>query len=106
MSFLANRRVLTKILSIIVLLSVVTAGVTALAITSLKSLSDATNTMELAAEQALDAAHLGQVITAINRAEYRIGVDPRPENRVLARKAIEEQTKLLNEHLGRPRNRR
>jgi methyl-accepting chemotaxis protein len=100
MSFLSNFRVLTKILAIIVLLSCVTAGITMLAINSLKSLSDATDRMEVAAEQAVDAAHLGQIVTAINRAEYRVGADPRPENRAAARQVIDEQTKLLNERLA------
>ncbi|MBS0536553.1 MAG: MCP four helix bundle domain-containing protein [Proteobacteria bacterium] len=101
MSFLANFRVLTKLLAIIVALSAATAVVTVLATLSLKSLSDATDTMEVAAAHALEAAHLGQIITAINRAEYRLGVDPRPENREATKKAIDAHSKELGERMAR-----
>jgi methyl-accepting chemotaxis protein len=99
MSFLANLRVLTKLLAIIIALSAATAVVTVLATMSLKSLSDATDTMEAAAAQALDAAHLGQIVTAINRAEYQVGVDPRPENRTEAKNIIAVQSKKLDERM-------
>ena len=48
MSILARFRILTKILSVILLLSVVAGGITFLGVRSLKSLSDATDHMELA----------------------------------------------------------
>lgn len=101
MSFLANFRVLTKLLAIIIALSAVTALVTVLATLSLKSLSDATDTMEVAAAHALDAAHLGQIVTAINRAEYRLGVDPRLENRMATKKAIDAHSQELGERMAR-----
>jgi len=96
MSLLTNLRVLTKILTIILLLSAVTAGVTVLGITSLKSLSGDTDVMKVAAVDALDAAKLDQSIIEINRAEYRMGSDPRAENVADARKVIEEQIKRLD----------
>ncbi|MBS0536552.1 MAG: MCP four helix bundle domain-containing protein [Proteobacteria bacterium] len=101
MSFLANFRVLTKLLAIIILLSAATAVVTVLATSSLKSLSEATVTMEAASAQALEAAHLGQIVTAINRAEYRVGVDPRPENRAAAKQAVDARIKELGERMAR-----
>jgi methyl-accepting chemotaxis protein len=101
MSFLARFRVLTKLLAIVIMLSAATAAVTVLATSSLKSLSDATDTMEDAAEQALDAAHLGQIVTAINRAEYRVGVDARAENRAAAKQAIDGWAKELGERMAR-----
>ena len=97
MSFLSNMRVLTKILAIIVLLSAVTVGISVLGITSLKSLSNDTDVMKSTALHALDAAKLDQSIIAINRAEYRMGSDPRAENVAEARKDIEEQIKHLDE---------
>ncbi len=100
MSFLTNMRVLTKILAMILVLSAATLGVATLGITSLKSLSDATDRMEVAAGQALDAVHLGQIVTAINKAEYSVCTDPRAENRAAARKKVDEQIKLLNERLA------
>ena len=101
MSFLANFRVLTKLLAIIIALSAATAIVTVLATLSLKSLSEATDTMEVAASHALEAAHLGEIVTAINRAEYRVGVDPRPENRTAVQSAIATHSKELNERMAR-----
>ncbi|MBI1204582.1 MAG: HAMP domain-containing protein [Rhodopseudomonas sp.] len=100
MSFLTNLRVLTKILTIILLLSAVTVVVTALGISSLKSLSDATKAMHSASTRALAAARMNQNVVAINRAEFRIASDPRPENRAAARKVIDEQVKLLNDRLA------
>ena len=99
MSFLARFRVLTKILSVVVLLSAISVGLTWLGVSSLKSLSDATDIMEAASGRALAAAQLNQDVIAINRAEYRVGVDPRVENRAAARKVVEERMKLLNERL-------
>ena len=96
MSFLSNMRVLTKILTIILLLSAVTIGITVLGITSLKSLSNDTDVMKTAAADALDAAKLDQSIVEINRAEYRMGSDPRAENVADARKDIEQQIKRLD----------
>ena len=96
MSFLTNLRVLTKILAIIMLLSAVTIGVTVLAIVSLKSLSQDTDVMKTAATDALDASKIDQSVIEINRAEYRIGSDPRAENVAASRKVIDEQVKRLN----------
>lgn len=100
MSFLTNMRVLTKIMTMILVLSAATLSVAMLGITSLKSLSESTERMDVAARQALDAVHIGQIVTSINKAEYRVGTDPRPENRAAARKVVEEQIKLLNERLA------
>jgi methyl-accepting chemotaxis protein len=100
MSFFANLRMLTKIVAVVVTLSGIAAGITWLGVSSLKSLSDATDLMEVAAGSALEAARLHQEVIAINRAEYSVGVDPRPENRAATRKVIEERTKELSTHLA------
>jgi methyl-accepting chemotaxis protein len=104
MSFLTNLRVLPKILAIILLLSSVTAGVTVLGIMSLRSLSDDTDVMKVAAKYALDAAKLDESVVAINRAEYRMGSDPRAENIAEARKAIDSELKRLNDLVAKISN--
>jgi methyl-accepting chemotaxis protein len=99
MSFLTNLRVLTKILSIILLLSAVAAGITVLGVSSLKSLSDATDRMETVAAQAVMSQRLSVNLLAVNRAESQLATDPRPENRKLVRDTIEAESKLFMERL-------
>ncbi len=97
MSFLTNLRVLTKILSIILLLSAVAAGITMLGVSSLKSLSDATDRMELVASQATMAQRLAVNLLAINRAEAQLSTDPRPENKKAVHDVVEAESKLFLE---------
>lgn len=99
MSFLARFRVLTKILALVVLLSVVSVGITWLGVSSLKSLSDATDRMELVAAQATMAQRLAVNLTVLNRAEFKLSTDPRPENRKEVGQIIEAETKLFKERL-------
>jgi methyl-accepting chemotaxis protein len=99
MSFLSRFRVLTKIVAVICLMAAVAGGITFLGINSLRSLNAATDLMELAAKRALAAARVYQSSVMINRGEYRIGMDPRAENRNLVSGLVEEQTKRLNENL-------
>ncbi len=95
MSILSRFRILTKIMAVIVLLSAVAIGITALGVNALKSLSDATDVMEAAGKHAIIAAHMNQAVVALNRAEYRIASDPRPENVNAARKDIEDTSRKL-----------
>ena len=68
MSFLARFRVLPKILAVIALLSLIAGGITVLGVTSLKSLSDATDRMEIMGSQATMAQRLSVNLLAMNRA--------------------------------------
>jgi methyl-accepting chemotaxis protein len=100
MSFLSRFRVLTKILAVVILMGAIAGTITWLGITSLKSLSDATDRMEAEASRALVAGHIYQNVTALNRAEYSLGVDPRAENRTQTRKYVDEKIKLLQDQLA------
>jgi methyl-accepting chemotaxis protein len=94
---LSNFRILTKIIGIIVMLSCVAAGIAYLGISSLKSLDEATDRMQLAAANALETQRLSVSVVAINRAEFRIAADPRPENYQEARKVIETELGLFRQ---------
>jgi methyl-accepting chemotaxis protein len=99
MNFLARLRILTKILSIIVLMGGIAATVAYLGISSLGSLNDKANNMSAAAKRLLAAARANQNVLALNRAEFRSALDPRDENRNAARKVIEENLMQFEERI-------
>jgi methyl-accepting chemotaxis protein len=55
--------------------------------------------MSAAAQRALEAARANQSVIAMNRAEFRVALDPSPENRSAVHGVIDEQMKLFNERL-------
>jgi methyl-accepting chemotaxis protein len=94
MSFLARFRILTKILAIVMLMAVVAASIGWLGIHALASMNDGAELMKAAADRALNAARANQNVIALNRAEFRVALDPSAENRAEVRKVIDEQLKL------------
>ena len=94
MYFLARFRILTKILAIVVVMAAVAAGISFLGIHALASLNDGADNMRFAAQRALDAARANQNVIALNRAEFRVALDPSAENRAEVHKVIDEQMKL------------
>jgi methyl-accepting chemotaxis protein len=98
-SILARFRIITKVLAVILLMSAVAVSITMVGSTALKSLSDATDNMELATTQALTSARMNQNVVAMNRAEFRIAADPRPENKTEARRLMEEDKRLFQNRL-------
>jgi len=90
MSLLSRFRVLTKILSVLTLLSVVAAGIAYYGIQGLARLNDGAEKMKLSAAEALMTARMNQNVLALNRAEFRAALDPRQENRAAARKVVDE----------------
>src|SRR5262245_43826581 len=99
MSFLANFRVLTKVLAIIAMLSLITGVMAWLGISSLQSVSERSDTMARSAERSLLATRANNNVVSINRAEFRSALDPRDENRLAARAVIDEQVKQLEERI-------
>src|SRR3954468_24646993 len=99
MNFLARFRILTKILSIIVLMAGIAAGVAWIGISSLSSLNDKADNMSAAAKRALTAARANQNVLALNRAEFRSALDPRNDNRTAARLVIQENLKMFEERI-------
>jgi methyl-accepting chemotaxis protein len=94
MCFLARFRILTKILAIVVVMTAVAAGISFLGIHALASLNDGADNMKFAAQRALDAARANQNVIALNRAEFRVALDPTAENRAEVHKVIDERMKL------------
>jgi methyl-accepting chemotaxis protein len=96
---LAQFRILTKVLSIIVVLSCVAAAISYTGISSLSALNDATDRMEAATGNAIEAQRLAANLVAINRGEFRIAADPRPDSVREARRAMDEEMALVRQRM-------
>jgi len=99
MSFLARFRVLTKIMGVIVLLSLTACGIAWIGISALAKLNEGAESMSLSALRALDAARANQNVIALNRAEFRAALDPREDNRNAARRVVEQQLKEFEQRI-------
>jgi methyl-accepting chemotaxis protein len=107
MSVLARFRILTKVLAVILLMAAVACAISWFGIRALSSLNDGAENMSFAAQRALQASRASVNVVALNRAEFRVALDPSPENRAAARKVIDEQVKLLTaslEQVGKTRD--
>jgi methyl-accepting chemotaxis protein len=99
MSFLARFRVLTKILSIVMLMAAIAAGISWLGVHALGSLNDGADEMSRASRRALTAARANQNVLVLSRSEFRAVLDPRQENRQQVRTIVDEQMKQLNDRI-------
>jgi methyl-accepting chemotaxis protein len=99
MSALANFKILTKILAVIILMSGVAIGMSWLGIRALGTLNEGADNMSSAAERALTAARANQNVLALSRSEFHVALDPRAESRAEVRKTMDAQLKNLNERI-------
>jgi methyl-accepting chemotaxis protein len=99
MSFLARFRILTKIIAIVVLMAAVAVSISWIGIRALSTLNDGADNMRAAAGRTLQAARANQNVIALNRAEFRVALDPSAENRADVRKVIDEQMKAYQASL-------
>ncbi|MFO1109972.1 MAG: methyl-accepting chemotaxis protein [Bradyrhizobium sp.] len=99
MNFLSQFRVLTKILSIVIVLAVIAAGIGWIGGNSASKLNDGSSDMSRSAKRALTAARANQNVIVLSRSEFRLALDPRPENRQQVKKIIDEQKKNFLERL-------
>jgi methyl-accepting chemotaxis protein len=99
MSFMGRFRILPKILAIILLLAGALALTASIAISALRMQNENAEVMTSAGKRALLATRANNNILTISRAEYRSALDPRDENRLAARKVIDEQLKEFGERL-------
>jgi methyl-accepting chemotaxis protein len=99
MSFLARFRILTKIIAIVVLMAAVAVSISWIGIRALSTLNDGADNMRTAAGRTLQAARANQNVIALNRAEFRVALDPSAENRADVRKVIDEQMKAYQASL-------
>jgi methyl-accepting chemotaxis protein len=95
----SNLRIVHKLLVLVGVLSLVTAAVSAVGVTGVRALGDATARIDRAGGQSLLAARINTNVVAINRAEFRIAVDPTGENFAQAVAVIEEQRAQMAERI-------
>jgi methyl-accepting chemotaxis protein len=99
MSLLARVKIITKILAVIMLLAAVAAGTSWIGIRALSSMNHDAETMASAAKRALEAAHASTSLITLSSAEFQVALDPRPENRAIVHKLVDEQIKLFKERV-------
>ncbi|MBK4720087.1 MCP four helix bundle domain-containing protein [Azospirillum sp. YIM DDC1] len=73
---LGNLKISTKILSIIVLLAAICAGITATSIAGLGALSRASDELQLAGEEMKLGARINRMVVELSRDEYRLAANP------------------------------
>ena len=99
MSLLSNRRILTKILAIVVLLSAVASTIAYVGISAMEQLNDTTERLNKSADSSVLAARMNVALVSINRSEFRLASDPRPEGRKEAEEEIASGVKIFNDRL-------
>jgi methyl-accepting chemotaxis protein len=97
MSLLGRVKIITKILAVIVLLAAVAVGTSWLGIHAMGAMNNNAETMNSSAKRALEAARANTSLMTLSGAEFQIALDPRPENRAIVRKVVDEQMKLFHE---------
>jgi methyl-accepting chemotaxis protein len=97
MLFLARFRILPKILAIILFMAAIASAIAWVGSSALSDLNGNADNMAAAAKRSLESARASQNVLAMNRAEFRSALDPRPENRDAARKVIQDNLKHFEE---------
>ena len=100
MSFLGKFRVLTKVLGVVFVLSCVAIGIAVLGITSLNQIGEQSSLVERTGNEALLLSRMNTNILAINRAQFLLASDPRPDTKRDSRAAIDAEIKLFKERIG------
>ena len=100
MSFLSRFKILPKILAVIALLSLIAVGTTVLGVMGMKSLDESSKAIDSIGDQQLLASRLNLAIALLNRAEFKLISDPRPQNRAEALKDIALETKQFEERFN------
>ena len=109
MSLLARVKIITKILAVILLLGLVAIGTSWLGIHAMSAMNEDAETMTSTAKRALEAARASTAVISLSGAEFQIALDPRPENRTVVRKIVDEQLQLFKqrfEDFGKTRDER
>ncbi|MFD2184114.1 methyl-accepting chemotaxis protein [Rhodoplanes azumiensis] len=101
MSLLSKIRILPKILSVIALLGVAAVVISVVALNALSVLSDVSSQAQLAGEKNTLSSQLNINLLAMNRAEYRMNANPRPDIIQDATGRIERERKLFEERYER-----
>jgi methyl-accepting chemotaxis protein len=99
MSLLARVKIITKILTVIMLLAAVAVGTSWLGIHAMSSMNDDAETMASTAKRALEAARASTSLITLSSAEFQVALDPGQENRAAVRKIVDEQIKAFKERV-------
>jgi methyl-accepting chemotaxis protein len=97
MSLLARVKIITKILAVILLLGMVAVSTSWLGIRAMGAMNEDAETMTSTAKRALEAARASTALITLSGAEFQIALDPRPENRSVVRKIVDEQMQLFKQ---------
>jgi methyl-accepting chemotaxis protein len=100
MSLLARVKIITKILAVILLLAAVAVSISWLGIAAMATLKQGADNMSASAKRALTAAQANQNVIVLSRSEFRIALDPRPENRQAVHAVVDEQIKQFDQRLA------
>jgi methyl-accepting chemotaxis protein len=109
MSLLARVKIITKILAVIMLLGAVAVGTSWLGINAMSAMNNDAETMTSTAKRAVEAARASTSVISLSSAEFQVALDPRPENRAVVHKIVDEQMKLFKarlEDFGKTRDER
>jgi methyl-accepting chemotaxis protein len=93
MWLLARFKIITKIIVVISLLAATAVAIGWFGVHAMASLNADADNMSFAAQRDLAAARANQSVIALNRSEFRIALDPSPENQLAVRTLIEERMK-------------
>ena len=99
MSLLSRFRILTKILAVVLLLSAVAGAIAYVGIGALDQLNDTAKELNQNADSSVLAARMNVALVSINRAEFRMATDPRPEARKESQQEIDTALKLFGDRL-------
>ena len=99
MPLLSRVKIITKILTVIIMLATVAIGTSWLGIHAMGVMNDDAETMASTAKRALEAARASTSLISLSSAEFQIALDPRPENRAEVRKMVDQQLKLFNDRI-------
>jgi len=80
----------SKIMVIVALFSVVAIAIAAIGWSSLRSLDHAAHDLEIVAEELVEGEQMLVDVVEINRAEYRIVAEPKPDNIAASQQVIED----------------
>ena len=103
MPFLANMKIITKILVVIGFLGAIAGGLSYIAITGMNEMNASSERMDREATNARLVASLGANVVAIGRAESQLGTDPRPEAVAQIQTQIDAERARFADRLDRVR---
>ncbi len=101
MSLLSRFRILTKILTVIGVLSIAAAGIATLGVNSLKQIAEQTGLVSRTSNEALLVSRINTNLQAINASIYRMAGDPRPESRDAAEKTIKQESEVFKKRFAK-----